>query len=1182
MADMLIRELFALDIERPIEEVIKVDQDDEQIVHDEISEYIITDAIRKHFLNILRKYWETKNKPHEGIGIWVSGFFGSGKSSFAKTLGLALQNREVLGMSAADLFGRRTGDNETQVLLKQISEQIPTEAVIFDVSTDRGIKSGNQSITEIMYKLFLKTLGYAEDLDLAELEISLEEAGELEGFKEAYEAKHGQPWDKDKNKIAFALVKASVVMHQLDPNTYTLPDSWVQAAKDKADITAGKLAERCRDLMHRRRESMNLVFVVDEVGQFVSRDVQKMLDLQAVVQNLGRISRGRSWLIVTSQEKLTELVSGLDDKRVELARLMDRFPSERQVHLESSDISEVTSKRVLSKNAAGEKLLRDLFAVHSGRLMANTKLSADIKLPEVATDSFMDLYPLLPYQINLIIEVVSGLRTQGGTSKHVGGANRTIIKLAQQLLIHDVVGLAQQPVGSLARIDQIYDLIEGNIPSEIRGKITAIESEVKHPLAQPVAKAICLLQYIQNIHRTAENIAATLHRTVAGDSVVTDVKQALEQLVNAHKVRLHDGQYRIPTPAEDDWETTRASIQASPGDINRVHTAIVTGLWEPKPSYSLEDAKTFRAGLTFNGRTVVDEDIRINLTVADAGDDFASRSAEARKRSQEDTKEVFWVAGLDDRIDRVTVEVHRSTEMLSRKERGARTKDETGLVSEEKQRLGRSQGDLRRMLRESMLAGAIYFRGNDRSPDDTVDSVTKAANRTLGQVLPDVYSRFAEGAARVSTQDLNSLLSSENLRGLSSVFTRLNLIRDENGQPVLNADTGALKEVLDCIENKTSNGEIATGKYLIAAFANEPFGWNLDVVRLFVVSLIRAGRIRATSQGTVIEDTPSTDAKTAFTSNNIFKSCSFQKRVSGTDINDWLQAEAAFRDVFGKQLPEMQASVIATAVRAAVGAAEEELREVFSTLLTQSLPGKDVLQEALDQMRTIRSGTEDDAITTFNGAHKGIKEAIKRGSELKSVLTEPALLGLKRAQDILDDTWPFMEQEQDLPDGLADSATTLADLLARETFFRELAAIDQAAAAIRTEYDTRLSAALTARASAYNEALSKLHAHDAWGELNEGQQDRIDRPLTSRTGTMSTGSPTIPFLRSELSACPQHYRSAVKEMLELIDGESLVTINATEFFAGRIETEEQLNTALATIKQSVEKLLGQGKKVLVQ
>ena len=113
------------------------------------------------------------------------------------------------------------------------------------------------------------------------------------------------------------------------------------------------------ELMDRRCPGKTLLFVVDEVGQFVARDIQKMLDLQAVVQNLGRVGRGKMWIVVTSQEKLNELVGGLDDRRVELARLMDRFPL--QVHLEPADISEVTSKRVLSKNAQAENTLRQLF-----------------------------------------------------------------------------------------------------------------------------------------------------------------------------------------------------------------------------------------------------------------------------------------------------------------------------------------------------------------------------------------------------------------------------------------------------------------------------------------------------------------------------------------------------------------------------------------------------------------------------------------------------------------------------------------------------------------------------------------------------------------------------------------------------------------------------------------------------
>ncbi|NNE16930.1 MAG: BREX system P-loop protein BrxC, partial [Myxococcales bacterium] len=549
MADKTIQDLFANDISRRIEEVIKVDQADEEIIREELREYVVTDSINEQMVEILENYAETPNKPHDGIAIWVSGFFGSGKSSFAKYLGLALENRPILGEGAGDILGKRTGDSKVQVLLNNIGENIPTDAVIFDVSTDRGIRTGNQTLTEIMYRLFLESLGYSRDLDLAELEITLEESGRLDGFKAKYKEVFDHDWDEGKGLIAIAVQQASRVMHELEPQTYPDADSWRESAMKRADVTPGTLAERGMELMSRRNPGKTLLFVIDEVGQFVARDVQKMLDLQAVVQNLGRIGRGKMWIMVTSQEKLTELVDGLDDTRVELARLMDRFPL--QVHLEPADISEVTSKRVLSKNAPAEKDLRELFSEHRGRLTDNTRLTADIKLPELTTQSFVDLYPLLPYQIDLVIQIVSGLRTQGGASKHVGGAARTIIKLAQQLLIHPAVDLANAPVGTLARADQVYDLVSGNIVSEIRGKIDDIGKKVDHPLAQPVAKAICLLQYVLSIHRTPENIAAALHPAVDADSRLSEVKAALEALERALMVRRGEGGYRIPTPAED-------------------------------------------------------------------------------------------------------------------------------------------------------------------------------------------------------------------------------------------------------------------------------------------------------------------------------------------------------------------------------------------------------------------------------------------------------------------------------------------------------------------------------------------------------------------------------------------------------------------------------------------------------
>ena len=213
------------------------------------------------------------------------------------------------------------------MLLKQIAEKIPVHAVIFDVSTDRGIRSGNQTLTEIMYRLLLGSLGYAKDLDLAELEIGLEADGRLDEFKDAFREITGKEWDDRKELVAFSLGEASAAMHRINPAIYEDNDSWSDSAKGKADINPGKLAERATELIARRKPGHTLVFVVDEVGQFVARDVQKMLDLQAIVQQLGVKGRGKHWLVVTSQEKLNELTAGLDDKKVELARLMDRFPA---------------------------------------------------------------------------------------------------------------------------------------------------------------------------------------------------------------------------------------------------------------------------------------------------------------------------------------------------------------------------------------------------------------------------------------------------------------------------------------------------------------------------------------------------------------------------------------------------------------------------------------------------------------------------------------------------------------------------------------------------------------------------------------------------------------------------------------------------------------------------------------
>lgn len=1176
-----IKTLFSNDIYRRIEEVIKVDQTDEGVIHSEIEEYVVTKAILGGYTRILDRYNETPNKPHEGIAVWVSGFFGSGKSSFAKLLGLSLANRPVQGKGAAALFSARSVDPKFKVLLTQANERVPTEAVIFDVSSDRGIRSGHQSLTEIIYRLFLKQLGYAEDIDLAELEITLEEKGELPAFLDTYQKMYNQDWDKNKDLIAFSMGEASATMNKLYPDRFSTPETWLNSINNRADITPGRLAERCKELMQRRRSGKTLVVVVDEVGQFVSHDEQKMLDLQAIVQNFGRIGRGKLWLVVTSQEKLGELVGGLDGKRVELARLMDRFPQETQVHLEPSDISEVTSRRVLAKNAAAETLLRQLYTASSARLGALTRVSADITLPELSAERFIDLYPLLPYQVDLIIQIVSGLRTQGGSTRHVGGANRTIIKLAQQLLIHEHTALAAANVGQLVRLDQIYDLVQGNIASEIRSKISDISSKVHHDYAQKVAKTICLLQFVQSVHRTAENIAACLHPTIDADSVLPQVKDALAKLEAAHQVRQSEGQYRIPTPAEDDWETTRASISPKQGDIHRIHAKIVEGLWEPRPSYNLSGARLFKAGLVLNGRTLIDEDMPVHLALAEAGKNFDAEVTLARTRSQTERAQIFWVAAFDQQIDRLTVEIHRSREILDRKERSARTKDETALVSEEKTQLSKNEGELKNLLRKAILAGNAFFRGNARDPDQNAAGVSQAASALLSKALPEVYDRFADGAATVTSKDLDALLATDNLRGLPQVFTQLKLLVDRKGQPAFATEAGALKEILDRIDYRVTYGEIASGQFLADEFGKAPFGWSPDVVRLLVVCLLRAGVIKAMSGGSTIDSALSVQAKQVFPNNNLFKRCTFQRKASAVGIEQLIEAETACKDTFGTGLPQMELGAAAQTIRARCNELDDLVRAASDLLTRHGLPGGDALAPALDQLRFLRTAGDEDTVTTFIANHKLLREAQQRAKDLQAALTEPRLLDLTRARRALNQQWPVLKQESP-SEAMTAAAALLGNALAKETFFRELPAIEQAATIIGVAYQTLFDAAAQARAEVYQSAVASIQADESFPELDPVQQKQVVGGLAARAGAAPAPTATIAQVREETAACAVHLSEARTTMARSIEGARLVTLRSSDYFQGRISSPEQLQTILKRLEQDVLKQLGNQKTVLIQ
>src|ERR1700719_342291 len=177
-----IGDLLTRDLSRKIEEIIQVDQADEQSVYAEITEYVATHSIREQYQQLLKAIADAPGDPHESVGVWVSGFFGSGKSSFAKNLGYALENRTVLGCKFADLFKKQLDDSLASDFLDLINARTPTEVILFEVGKEADARKVTQRITELMYTVLLRELGYSEDFDIAELEIELEAEGKLPEF----------------------------------------------------------------------------------------------------------------------------------------------------------------------------------------------------------------------------------------------------------------------------------------------------------------------------------------------------------------------------------------------------------------------------------------------------------------------------------------------------------------------------------------------------------------------------------------------------------------------------------------------------------------------------------------------------------------------------------------------------------------------------------------------------------------------------------------------------------------------------------------------------------------------------------------------------------------------------------------------------------------------------------------
>jgi len=1215
---MKIKDIFEKSIDRRIEEVIKVTQIEESVVYDEISEYVVTDAIKDYFIDILKAYSEAPSDPHEGIGIWVSGFFGSGKSSFAKILGYILEGRNILGEDARDLFKKQANDKQIMDFLDFIKVKIPTKSIIFDVSMDRGVRSGSNQITEIMYKVLLRELEYAEDFDIAKLEQDLEEEKRLDGFIQLYEKEYSKPWAKGR-KRASALNEASRILHHIDSETYNQPDSWVRSliregdSIGRADITPNQLAALAFELMERRQKNKGLVFIIDEVGQFVSRSVDKMLDLSAIVQALGVESKNRllrkkaaapTWLIVTSQEKLNEIVSALDDRRIELARLKDRFPIE--IDLAPADIAEVTSKRVLTKKAGVIPQLTKIYEDNQHRLNQCTALEHSSRKSETQKEEFINLYPYLPYHIEMCIDIMSGIRLQPGAQRYIGGSNRTIIKQAQQMLINPRVKLAEEEIGALVTFDKVYDLIKDNLSSEKHRDIISIEERFPNDdFAIKVAKVICLLEFIRDLPRTPQNIAAVLYSHIGAESCLHDVEDAIKKLEQAQFIKMSEDGCKLLTVQEQNWDIKRNDLSPKPVDRNAIRRMILEDIFgESKATHiNYKGLKTFRAYFVLDGQNIGDKgDIEVELFITDDNKEYKVECEEKKKDSRYDNNKskIFLVMSQNEDIHDLIEEFYRSNEMIRFNERlascGQLSAEEHKCFSEEKIRKEKAQRNLRKQLEQVAYNGAAFFRGVRRDIFAQGSNFFESVKVVITEWIPELFPKFELGAKNLTGKEIQKILTAVNFNGLPSCFYEgkgnFNLVVKLGDRYEINKNAEIMQEIMRYINEKHAYGEKITGKFLEGHFGGIGYGWERDVLRLIIATLFRAGVIEITYQGKRYKSYNEPMGREAIINNNAFKVATFAPRGEGPSLQHIRDACQNYESITGEEI-NTEVDTISQALKELATEKKEVLLSLNAKIQANNLPCGKFVEDLLETMKQLPENDPEDCVKYLAEEGKTLKSNFEKIEKINFSLSENNIGTIKKGKQVVSELFYVLKNKVRPEDLLLKTMERLQESLSAEDFYNRLISITNDLEEIVKFYKKWYTEIHSKRNEIYHKVSEAVKGIAEWNLLPEDIKNNILQEINLKSCKnldfqdsfiCFNCRATIGQMESDISAkdgTENHIQQVIDNFITKTD-ENIEKIRLSDFFAKNITTPEEFKEQVDKFIKHIEALLKEGKRIILE
>lgn len=950
---MKIHDLFIKDIHRNINGVVKADQLDDANVWQELDEFVVTREIEKHLDQFFERYATAishREDPENAdkVGVWVSGFFGSGKSHFIKILSYLLGNRLInhggVEWRALEFFEDKLDDAQ---LLGDIrnSVQSDTDVILFNIDSkaDQTQNSKDTAILSVFLKVFNEQQGYCGDYPhIAHMERYLEKKGKLAAFEQAFKAQSGVDWKEERDAYQFMQEEITQALSEVLGQKPEMLSKWLDTADSHFALTVENFCTWVKEYLDDKGDGHRIIFLVDEIGQYIGDNTSMMLNLQTITEQLGTICSGRAWIVVTSQEDMDAVVGQVKQTTAnDFSKIQGRFRT--RLSLSSANVDEVIRKRLLDKTDAAAAELGPVYEKNAD-IIRNQLYFGDVGMTFKNFEgpaSFVAAYPFAPYQFQLVQKIFDAIRSMGATGKHLAKGERSMLD-AFQSAARD---MANKEIGALAPLYSFYPSIESFLDTAVKRTIDqSADNKGLGPFDVNLLRTLFLIRYVEEMKGSVDNLVTLFVDHIDADRLALrrQIQESLARLEKENLIGRNGDLYYFLTNEEQDVSKEVANMQLDSGEELRYINQIIY-------EELFNETKKFRyteTGSDFDLNRYCDNlpagsvsENNLTMRIYTQYFDGAEVISPLLKSADEGGQVVIQLP-KNDILPRELCLYLKTNKYVLKKDSPLLTGSTRRIINERREENRERKERLVRAIEDLLLQADWYAVG--RNVELKAGTPIHLLTQAMDYLVKNTFSKMGYLTRTVSDpfKEMQSILRANDVAEQT-----LALQTDENNPK-------AVEELRQFVQLSTSTDRQLVLKNVLERFGGRPYGWPEREVLLMLVRMFVAGEVVFYHQS---EPLPREKAFNTLSKPSLWKQILVRLRKS-VDTAQLQAARKLGNDLFAKTGPDN----------------EEDLFVFFKTQLTgwshqlslyemqakDGHPGQDEIHEARRTIAPLLSDTD--------------------------------------------------------------------------------------------------------------------------------------------------------------------------------------------------------------------------------